>query len=562
MTTNGTGTATDPERERFPILSGEQLDRLGAYGTAETVRAGDVLYRAGQASYDFIVLRTASADIVREATGEQPEACIATCTPGQFLGELNLLTGQAVYLMTRVTEDGKIIRITPRSFRRLMDQDTQLSALILTAFLSRRTELQTGEGARSVRMLGSAFSRESLALRTWAARARLAYTWIDIDSDEGGKLAAAIDIAADQLPAVVTASGVTSRATPALIAHAFGLTYTPASDQDTDEADLVIVGAGPAGLAAAVYGSSEGLDTLVFDAVAIGGQASASSRIENYPGFERGISGAELTGRAAVQALKFGARVNSPCSVRSVRRIGGHFETVLSDGVVAASRAIVVATGARYRSLDLPRWPEFEGRGIYYAATGIEARTCSEAPVVVVGGANSAGQAALFLADSGCPVTLVVRSPDLYSDMSAYLARRITATPAITVWLRTEVTDLSGDERLEHVTITDHTAGDSYEIRCAGLFCFIGADPQTSWLSGVQLDDNGFVLTDSALVPGPSGDTWNRLGRGPLPFETSEPGIFAIGDVRAGSMKRVAAAVGDGASCIRSVHQFIGSTAM
>ncbi|RMI28907.1 FAD-dependent oxidoreductase [Nocardia stercoris] len=551
----------DPATQRFPVLTGEQLDRLRRYGSDDTVRSGEVLFRTGQPTYDFIALTTASAQIYREATTGQPEAIIATCTPGQFLGELNLLTGQSVYLSTRIVHGGGIIRIPPRDFRRLMDEDTELSDLILTAFLARRADLQSGEGALSVRILGSALSRESLALRTWAARNRIAHTWFDIDTDAGRALADAAHIAADQLPTVVLPTVVITEATPATVAHELGLTYSPTAPSD-EVVDVVVVGAGPAGLAAAVYGASEGLTTVVFEAVGVGGQAAASSRIENYLGFEHGISGTELTGRATVQALKFGARVNSPCTICSVKRVGSYFEVTLNDGAVAATRAVVLATGARYRTLNLPRRGDFERRGIYYAATGIEARACATAPVAVVGGANSAGQAALFLAGQGSPVSLVVRAADLFTGMSAYLARRIIADPAITVLLGSEVTALAGDERLEQITVTNRASGEAQQLPCVGLFCFIGADPKTEWLSGILTDADGFIRTDSALGPALPDDIWTEIGRGPLPFETSEPGIFAIGDVRAGSMKRVAAAVGDGASCIRSVHRFIGSAGM
>ena len=551
----------DPAPDRFPVLTGEQLDRLRRYGTDDTVAAGDVLIRTGQPSYDFIALTTASAEIYREATTDQPEAVIVEVRPGQFLGELNLLTGQSVYLSTRVTHGGNIIRIDPGNFRRLMDEDTLLSDVILTAYLGRRSDLQSGEGALSVRILGSALSRESLALRTWAARSRIAHSWFDIDTKAGRALAEAAGIPADQLPAVVLASEVLTQATPAAVAHALGLTYVPA-ESGGEVVDVVVVGAGPAGLAAAVYGASEGLSTVVFDAVGVGGQAGASSRIENYLGFEHGISGADLTGRAAVQALKFGAKINSPCTICSVGRVGAYFELRLTDGAIATTRTVVLATGARYRKLDLPRWPDFEGRGIYYAATGVEARTCATGPVTVIGGANSAGQAALFLAGGGCPVTLVVRASNLFLGMSAYLARRIIADPAITVRLNSEVTALHGDERLEQITVTSRTDASQHRQQCIGLFCFIGADPKTEWLEGIRTDSAGFIRTDSALGPALPADTWTEIGRGPLPFETSEPGIFAIGDVRAGSMKRVAAAVGDGASCIRAVHEYLGRSAM
>ncbi|MFE2960081.1 FAD-dependent oxidoreductase [Nocardia tengchongensis] len=554
--------ARQPDDEPQPTLSSEQLERLRGYGKVEVVQPGDVLYSPGQRTYDFIVLITAAAQMLREATSDLPEALVVSFLPGQFLGELNLLTGQSVYLIARVSTAGSIIRIDPAAFRRLMDEDTELSDLILTTFLARRTVLQSGDGALSVRMLGSELSRESLALRSWAAHARLAYTWFDIDSVAGTALARTIGVTVEQLPVTVTPSGVITEANPAKVAAALGLTYSADAEPGSATTDLIIVGAGPAGLAAAVYGASEGLRTVVFDAVGIGGQAGSSSRIENYLGFEHGISGTELTGRAMVQAQKFGAQLKSPCRVVAVRRTGALFEVTLSDGAIARSRAVILAVGVKYRALDLPRWTEFEGRGIYYAATEIEARTYSRAPVAVIGGANSAGQAALFLAGRGCDVTLVVRATDLYAGMSSYLAHRIEADPAIDIRLGTEVTALHGDQQLAAITVSGKDSPEPRRLPCAGLFCFIGADPETSWLSEIRLDSDRFVLTDIALGLGTADATWDKLGRGPLPFETSVPGIFAVGDMRAGSMKRIAAAVGDGASCVRSVHEFIGRAGM
>ena len=548
----------DSGSEMFPTLTVDQVNRMLRYGVLAEVGRGDVLYGAGQTGFDFVVLVTASVDIVRDAFDDQFEAVVARCAHRQFLGELNLLTGQAAFLNMRVVEGGDVIRIDPPNFRRLMADDGELSDLILRAFLARRRELQSGEGALSVRILGSALSPESLALRTWAARSRIAHSWIDVDSVAGRVLADSLSLSPDNLPGVVMPAGRLSNATPAMLAQALGLVYAPTDPAGHAEiADLIVVGAGPAGLAAAVYGASEGLRTLVFDAIGVGGQASASARIENYLGFESGISGADLAGRAMVQAQKFGARISSPCIVESVRPVDGIFEVTHTDGTVALARTVVVATGARYRTLDLPRWAEFEGKGIFYAATEIEARLCLGESVCVVGGANSAGQAALFLASRGCPVTMILRSDDLYAGMSAYLAHRIEAASEIQVRLATEVTGLDGQHRLTAVRISDPSSSD-VTVHCSALFCFIGADPATDWLRGIQLDAAGFVLTDVGLATSHPGEAWQSLGRAPLPFETSEPGVFAVGDVRAGSMKRVAAAVGEGASCVRALHQHLG----
>ena len=346
------------------------------------------------------------------------------------------------------------------------------------------------------------------------------------------------------------------RATPADLASTLGLTYRAA---EGGPADLVVVGAGPAGLAAAVYGASEGLETVVLDSVGTGGQAAASSRIENYLGFPSGLSGGDLMQRATLQALKFGARLSSPCQVAALETGHHYLRVVLTDGTAIDSRAVLIATGARYRTLPLASWERFEGAGIYYAATNLEAQVCAGQPVCVVGGANSAGQAALYLASRGCDVTLAVRGADVASGMSSYLLDRLGADPRVTVRPSTEVTELHGGEGLERIALTDRVSGERAEQPCRGLFCFIGASAATDWLPGLSTDPHGFLCTDVQLDPYPLSPVWAGLGRGPLPFETSEPGVFAAGDVRSGSMKRVAAAVGEGASAVHSVHAAIGT---
>jgi thioredoxin reductase (NADPH) len=302
-----------------------------------------------------------------------------------------------------------------------------------------------------------------------------------------------------------------------------------------------------------VYGASEGLRTILLDTIAVGGQAAASSRIENYLGFPAGVSGIELTARALAQVNKFGAQVSSPCEVVALDCHDGHLHVALSNDEVLDARAVIIATGASYRTLPLERWSDFEDAGIYYAATEIEARACAAGRVAVVGGANSAGQAALFLADGGSAVDLVVRGPDLAAGMSHYLVDRVLSHSTITVHTATAVTALHGDTSLGAVTLTSRE-GENTTTGCVGLFCFIGAEPATSWLKGIAVDGDGFIRTDRDLTPDEICGPWELLGRAPLPYETNVPGVFAVGDVRSGSMKRVAAAVGEGASGVRSVH--------
>ncbi len=543
------------ESGNAPRLSGDQFARLTAYGVAQDVRIRDVVFRPGDPSYDLIAIETGWIEIVSPAALDEPEAVVATYGPGGFLGELNLLTGQTAYLTARVTEAGRIHRISHESFRRLMDDDPEISDILLRTFLIRRDLLRDSQAARGIEIVGSGLSAEALALRTYAARQRLPHLWLDADSIAGKALMRLTPLAAVDLPAVVTPQRVLRRATPGQLAAVLGLSYHRAAGK---VADLTIVGAGPAGLAAAVYAASEGLDTLLLDALGLGGQAASSSRIENYPGFPSGLSGHDLTQRAALQAFKFGAVLSSPSQATGLDTTAQHLQVVLADGTAVSSRAVVIATGSHYRTLALPRWSEFEGAGIYYAATELEARACGTGPVTVIGGANSAGQAALFLAAKGNPVTLVIRGPDPATGMSAYLLDRLRAHPGVTVRTHTEVTVLAGEKSLEAITVKDTASPEGAEQPCQGLFCFIGAEPATGWVQGVSLDLEGYVRTDIQLAPDTLGPTWRALGRAPFPFETSVPAVFAAGDVRRGSMKRVAAAVGEGASAVRSVHSAIG----
>ena len=542
------------EADAYPTLTPSQLARLRALAEPVDMALGEELYSAGDLEQDFILIESGDVDIIREANAASPARVVAEHGAGRFLGELNMLTGQAVYLTARVAEPGQVRRIPPDRFRRLMAEDPELSDVILRAFMARREYLRTGEGARSIEILGSRTSSVALALRNWAARQQLPHTWIDVDTPEGSLLVNALGTGVEDLPVVLTPTAVLHQATPGLLAEHLGLAFRVIPGRIYD---LVVIGAGPAGLAAAVYGASEGLDTVLIEAVAVGGQAAASSRIENYLGFPSGLAGAELTSRALVQAQKFGARISSPCEALSLNVGDGHLAVVLPDSTEVVAHAAIVASGARYRTLDVDRWAEFEGAGIYYAATELEARTCGGSDVAVVGGANSAGQAALFLAGRDSKVHLVVRGADLFAGMSRYLADRILADERIEVHTGTEVIGLDGGTSLEQITLASRSTAETATVACEGLFCFIGAVPSTGWLNGVALDEDGFVLTGQDLPDGELGG-FALLGRPPLPFETSVPGIFAAGDVRQGSMKRVAAAVGEGASAVRSVHQAIG----
>jgi thioredoxin reductase (NADPH) len=536
----------------WPLLDPSAISEIAAFGSEIAVEADQMLYRAGGEPPNFFVVIDGEVEIVREG---DDEAVVAAHGPGRFVGELNLVTGQRPYLSARVTRAGRVLSVEPEQFRLLMSTKPDLSDTIFRAFVARRELLRNGGAAGAIRLIGSRFSPEALALRAFASRARLPHSWIEIeDLDDVGAYLGDLDAGAEDVPVVVMANVVLRRATPGEFAALLGLTYMSVPGSVTD---LVVVGTGPAGLAAAVYGSSEGLDTISLDAVSPGGQAGASSRIENYVGFPNGVSGGDLTARAAIQAQRLGARLNAPCEVAGLRVEHGFHVVVLADGSEIATRAVIIASGARYRRLAVDELDRFEGAGVYYAATELEARLCRGSAVGVVGGGNSAGQAAIYLSKQGSRVRLIVRRRELAETMSRYLIARIEADPHIEVLTHTEVRGLAGDTHLEEITLEHTPSGDRRTIGCGGLFCFIGAIPATGWLRDcVSLDRNGFVLTDRSL----SDDDINADafgGRDPLPFETSLPGVFAVGDVRLGSMKRVAAAVGEGSSAVRSVHDYL-----
>ena len=425
-----------------PRLGRELFARLLAYGKPQETHPGDVLFRPGDEDVDLIVVDRGSVEVVRTETGDVPAETVAAVDSGGFVGELNLLTGQNVYLLCRVRAAGTVYRVSPERLRQLMANDVELSDIVFKALIARRELLQRSTAARAVEIVGGARSAPALALRTYAARQRLIHLWFDADTPAGRAMIESSGLTKDDLPAVVMPGTTLKRATPGRLADKLGLSYRRSS---TKPVDVTIVSA-RAGLAAAVYGASEGLDTMLLDAVGTGGQAAASSRIENYFGFPFGLSGADLTGRAVLQALKFGAQLASPCEAVKLdtERNGDLLRAHLPGGELIDSRAVIIATGARYRALPLERWPDFEGAGIYYAATELEARGCAGSPVTVIGGANSAGQAALYLAGRGSEVSLVVRGPDIATEMSAYLVDRLLVHPRVTVLRRSEVTRLDG----------------------------------------------------------------------------------------------------------------------
>ncbi|MGH9120706.1 MAG: FAD-dependent oxidoreductase, partial [Acidimicrobiales bacterium] len=472
----------------FPILSPAEIAALEEHGQRRAVAAGEYLYRAGDLTYDFIVILSGAVEILSH--DNLREEVVARHEAGSFLGELNMLSGMRVFVDARVVEPGEVLAIRRADMRPTMAGHPQIGDKVLTAFLARRELLLTAGPA--VRVVGSGFSPEAHAVREFLSRSRIPYRWSDVDADEDvGQLVDALGLVQTDLPVAIAAGRVLRQVTPGLLADYLGLTVDSLPCRCFD---LIVVGGGPGGLAAAVYGASEGLRTLTLEEAVMGGQAGSTSRIENYFGFPTGIAGADLTQRGVVQAEKFGARVTSPCAAVSMHEQSGHLVVTLSDGSEVAGRAVIAASGARYRRLPLDRLQDFEGRGVFYEATQIEADGYSGAPVVVVGGGNSAGQAAVFLADKGCRVTMVVRRSDLSSTMSQYLVERIDNHPAIELRPGCEVTALNGEEKLSSVEVREATG--TVEVAAEALFSFIGAEPNSGWLSGcAEVDDHGFVLT-------------------------------------------------------------------
>lgn len=546
--------AETPDRDgAYPRLTEDQLARLAAEGRRRHVAAAEVLFREGDECYDFyVVLRGRTAMV--DQFGLPEERVIAVHGERRFLGELGLLTGQAAFFTAVVSAPGEVLVVPVARLRELVTQDVALADVVLRAYLVRR-ELLIGLAA-GFRIIGSRFSPDARRLREFAARNRLPHRWIDLEEDQAAEgLLRQLGVAPEETPVVIWHRQVLRNPSNEELGREIGL---PVPRQPRAVCDLLVVGAGPAGLAAAVYGASEGLDTVVLDAVATGGQAGTSSKIENYLGFPAGLSGAELAERATIQARKFGGRILVPSKAVAAQPQDGHYVVRFDDGAEICTRVMVVATGARYRRLDVPGLDRFEGDSVYYAATLMEARVCAGDPVAVVGGGNSAGQAALFLARYATDVHVLVRGESLTADMSRYLADRIVREPRISVMLQTEVRALDGDGTLEAVVVEDRARDRRRRIPARALFVFIGAEPRTDWLDGlVALDRHGFVLTG----PDVREATTSRSGRPDPPrrllLETSRAGVLAVGDVRSGSIKRVASAVGEGAMAVRLVHEHL-----
>ena len=539
---------------RAPRLRTDQIELLNRYGHKWKTEVGDVLFRAGDTENDFIVVLEGEVKVGDDFPGEW--RTIGTFQEGRFLGELNMLTGQAMYLTGVVSEAGEVLSITRERLKEVVTEEPNISDIILRAFLARRSYMvKKGLG---LRIIGSRHSGDATRLREFAARNRVPHVWMGLEDDpRAGALLEKLHAKPSETPVTVwQGEDVLKNPTNLQFAHATGL-EVDAPLQETY--DLVVIGAGPAGLGAAVYGASEGLSTLALESVALGGQAGTSSRIENYPGFPAGLSGFELASRVLVQADKFGARTAVPQEAIGLRRAGARFLIGLSEGGEVAARGVIVASGARYRRLGVESLARFEGESVHYAATQAEAQRCEGEEVAVVGGGNSAGQAALFLAARTRKVYLLIRGDDLGRSMSTYLVDRITRAGNVELLANAEVRELSGEDRLDGVTVENNRSGERQTLEARALFVFIGADANTGWLRGtVGLDERGFVLTGAALDRSVlDGEDWRERSREPFLLETSMPGVFAAGDARSGSIKRCASAVGEGAMAVRLVHQYL-----
>lgn len=537
----------------FPKLTAAQIDRLRAFGRCRKVHAGEILFEQGQSDRGFFVLISGSIEVVIPS-GDH-EAPITVHEPGEFTGELDMLSGRRSMVRGRARVASEVIEIERANVRRIVQTDPELSEILLKAFLRRRTEL-IAQTSGDVLLVGSGHSADTLRLKGFLTRNGHPHAYLDVERDPGiQNLLDHFDFRLEDIP-VLICRGQRVLRNPSNAEAAACLGFNPEIDAGTIH-DLIVIGAGPAGLAAAVYAASEGLNVLVLESNAPGGQAGSSSRIENYLGFPTGISGQDLAGRAFIQAEKFGANIAIAQGATRLRCQSRPYAVDRQSGGTVQGRAIILATGAEYRKLPVPNLARFEGNGIYYGATQIEAQLCEGDEVAVVGGGNSAGQAAVFLSTRVKHVHVLVRAAGLAESMSRYLIRRIEETPSITLHTHTQIVALDGNGTLERLTWRNAQTGESEMRNIRHVFSMTGASPNTSWLDGcLALDDKQFIKTGADLSPEDLAAHW-PLRRAPYLFETSWPGIFAVGDVRANSVKRVASAVGEGSVAVQLIHKVL-----
>lgn len=542
----------DLQSAAFPTLDDTQIAELArcSGGVRRTCDDGDVLIREGARNFPLFVVLSGTVDIV-DRTGDAPRTVVVHHR-GQFTGDVSHLTGTAAVVSAVARGECEVIEVPRAILGKMLNQCPTLSDVMLQAFIARRQLLRESPDFTGLRVIGSRYSQDTFRVRDFLARNRTLFTWVDVESDP-------------QVNELLNQFGITAADTPVVACGRMVLLRNPSNRQLADTIgihqplqdkvfDLAVVGAGPAGLGAAVYGASEGLQTVVLEHTSPGGQARGSMRIENYLGFPMGVTGDELTGRATLQARKFGAHLSVPSRATRLSFDDGFPALYLEDGERITARCVLIATGAEYRRLDVPGFEEFEGSGVYYAATPAEATICSGEEVVVVGGGNSAGQAAVYLAEHVRRVLLVIRGDDLNKNMSSYLVHRIGQTRKIELLRSTKIERVSGNGHLECVDLINSKTQEERTVRTPAVFSFIGALPRTEWLPpAIERDERGFVRTGPELA-GSAGWTDRRQ---PFLLETSHPGVFAAGDVRSGSAKRVAAAVGEGAMAVQLVHEYL-----
>lgn len=540
--------ASEPTDALFPSLTDAQIERLRPFGVERRAQAGEILFDQGDNAHGIFVILSGALELLGLSNGDA--TVLQVIGPGSFTGEVNQLSGRRSLVRCRVREAGSLLEIGRSSLRKVMQTDAALGELFLRTFVQRRGYLIANSVGDAI-LIGSNHSADTLRLRAFLSRNGHPHTYIDVERDTDVQTVLdQFEIRVTEIPVLICRGDLVLRnPSNAEAAACFGLN---SGIDEGDVYDLIVVGAGPAGLAAAVYGASEGLNVLVVEANAPGGQAGTSSRIENYLGFPMGISGQELTGRAFVQAEKFGAHILVARGARSLKCGGGTYAIELDDGGSVQGRAVIVASGAQYRKLDLPNLAQFEGAGVYYGATKMEAQLCGGDEVAVVGGGNSAGQAAIYLAGIASHVYLLTRGPGLADTMSRYLISRIDACPEITLKPWTEIEALEGGVSLERIHWKNKQTGDREEREVRHVFSMTGASPNSAWLQGcLALDQKQFVMTGADAA-----SDW-PLRRAPYMLETNRPGIFAVGDIRGGSVKRVASAVGEGSMAVQYVHKVL-----
>jgi thioredoxin reductase (NADPH) len=550
-------TTITPTESAFPTLTPAQMDRIAKHGRIRAVKAGEILVEAGSATVPFFVMKTAQVEVVRRS--EQGDTVVVVHShAGHFSGEVNMISGRRAMLQIRASAAGELIEVSREELIKLVQTDYDLSEILMRAFILRRVELVNSK-LGDVMVIGSMHLPSTLRIKEFLTRNNHPFVYVDLDRDpEVQGLLDHFHVDPACIP-VVICRGQTVLRNPSNKEIANCLGFNDNIDE-TKVRDMVVIGAGPAGLAAAVYGASEGLDVLVFESNAPGGQAGSSSNIENYLGFPYGVSGQELAGRAFTQAQKFGAQIviAKGATQLACARKPYAVEIEGESNSRVPARTVIIASGAQYRRLNLDNLAQFEGVGVYYGATKVEEQLCSGDEVIIVGGGNSAGQAAVYLSQSTKKVHIFVRSASLAESMSRYLVRRIEESPNIVLHVCTEITALEGDDHLERVTWRNKNTGETETHPIRHVFLMTGAIPNTVWLHGcVELDENAFIKTGPDLTADDLARAKWPLARAPFLLETSLPGVFAVGDARGGNIKRVASAVGEGSIAVAFVHRVL-----